>query len=194
MNAESSVIELEALALGSPWAAMLASCKSLLAAELAVADAVVFPTGAPPVTADLIAQYTFFTGRFGAVGYAAECAALHGRAVIDNPGLAAMLRSPECLEDIETAAARLATPSHHLETHEDARRRAVKLAVEMYTRVIADQLVEVDGPTREAARVIAKQSHLEQRIAVAVARHEEHAKLEVARIEEEHRSAAELAR
>jgi hypothetical protein len=193
MNSELSITELETLALGLPWAELLTATKSLLAAELAAAEAVVFPPGATPVTADLIAQYQFFTGRFGAAGYAAECAALHGRAVIDNPGLAAMLRSPECLEDVDRNAARFATPLHHLETHETAQRRAGSLAVEMYRRGIAHQLVEVDGPLRDAARTIAKQSELEQRIAAAVARHEEHAKLEVARIEEEHRSAAEPA-
>lgn len=194
MNAESSVTEIEALALGSPWAELLASSKSLLAAELAAADAVVFPTAATPRTADLIAQYTFFTGRFGTVGYGADCASLHGRAVNDNPELAAMLRSPECLEDIDRNAARLATPAHHLETHEAAQRRAAKLAVEVYKGAIARQLAEIDGPLGDAARAIAKHGHLEHRIAAAVARHEEHAKLEVARILEEHHGTTEAAR
>lgn len=193
MNAEASVIELENLAPGSAWSELLASSKSLIAAESASADPAVFPLGAPPVTSDLLGQYTYCTGRFGAANYDLQCAELHDRALIDNPGLAAMLRSQECLADNGDAAARFATPTSPLDTHEAAHRRAAAVAVARYKLAIARQLAAIDGPLGDAARTLVKCDELERRLAAAVAKLEAQATLEVARIQAEHAAAPSAA-
>lgn len=189
-TAESAAV-VETLAPGEPWRDLLDESTSLIAAEHAAADAVVFPREERPVTADTLNQYVAHTGRWPATGYDGHALELHGRCVRTHPELAACLRSVDCLEDIAMAASRQAAPADHLETHAAAGARAAAVAVARYKIDVARQVAGVDcHELRDAARVLLACEALRERLAVAKARHEAHAAAELARIETERRAVA----
>jgi hypothetical protein len=187
---ETLIAALENLTLGEPWAGLLATAESALAAARAEAEAEVFPTTLAPTTADAIAEYTWRTSRLPAAGYGTSLAQIHRRAVVDHPELARLLRSQDALDDVGAAAAQLAYPGPG-ETHAVAGARAAAIACAEYKLAIGRHVAETETGAAPAARaLVAVADDLAIRLAAAKARHQEHARAEIERADLEARAVA----
>lgn len=193
MTTDSLVDALENLPLGEPWADALAAAESAIARVTVTAREKLFPLEIAPATADALAEYAWRTNRLAAADYGDRLAEIHGRAVVGHPELACLLRSQEALEDIGRAAAQLAAPVDRLETHVAAGARAATKARMRYELAIAQQLAAADDhKLSRAARELLANEDLANRLAVAKARHEDNAQLELARAASERQAAARV--
>lgn len=194
MNTENLVAALEAVALGEPWAEQLAAATAAVAAERVAATGELFPAELAPTPGDAVTMYGHIIGRLPIAAYGDHLAAQHGRAVRQWPALAALMRSPNALEDVAAAAAGWATPAAHNESIQTAATRAAAEARARYIRTVAHQVADCPGhELAAAARAILASEDLDRHLAAVKARHEEHAKANLTRIEAERRAAAALA-
>jgi hypothetical protein len=189
-SAPERVAELEQLPAGEAWSALLGEAESAIAADRAAAESTLFPVEIAPTTADAVALYAHHIERIPVVGYGSHLAALHARSVTSYPELAALCRSADALADVGAAAAAHAVPDR-LEHHAAAGARAAAEAHRRYQRAIAETLAAAPGhPLGDAARAYLAVQDLIARVAAARARHEQHARAELARVEVERQAAA----
>jgi hypothetical protein len=175
---EALILTLEGFALGEPWTAEHAAAVAAVAADRARALAVMFPSDLQPTPSDAISAYAWYVGRLGPLGYGDSMADLHRRSLRSHPALAGLLRSPEALADVGEAAASRAPSGEHATSADAARRR--------YQLAVARQLAESPGHELAAgARAFLATEVLVARVAAAQAKHEEHERAEVARLEAE---------
>lgn len=134
--------KLEALAHNHPeWEATFSAAKDAIDADYAAAESVLFPLELQPVTADAISTYAFHIQRFAVGSYATELARLHQRSLRTFPGVAALCRSREALEDVERAAGANAVPAGG-ESYAEAARRMAEPALRVFRAEVARQLIE----------------------------------------------------
>lgn len=113
-------------------------------------ESLLFPNAILPRSRDTIAQYEFLTSRLGAADYASKLLTLHQRSLASDAELASLLRSPEALDDVHTAAGRYAAAGER-ETIASAQQRAGRAARDNYKRAIAEQLAGADGHELQGA-------------------------------------------
>ena len=172
-----------------PWAEALAADRSAITAREAAADAVAFPLALGILSADLVAKWSFVTGRLGAAGYGEALAAHHGRELHADPAFAALLRAPETLEDVGVAAARFAHPMTNTETHQVAEQRAAVAAIARYKLTIARQLATLDGDLGDAGRALLECAEATAWLDAEEQRREQLAAAELERVADEQKAA-----
>lgn len=176
-------------------AAAKANANDVPAARAAIdaaldAECPAFPSACLPATADDLAQYTAVIARPAPARFAATMADTHERCLGVNEGLARLLRSRECLEDVGQAATVNAVPMNR-ESIGEAYARASANAQRNYKRIVAAQLVarsdhELCGAAKRLLEVFA----VEDELVAAIAAHEANARSEKAREQREQREAA----
>lgn len=131
--AEESVVALEQLAQGAPFAQHVARAQEVLEQLHARAAAEVFPD-VEPAGADVLADYTFHAETMRQSTFGIEVAALHGASVTTHPVLARLLRGTVVRSRIAAAAAAQAGIMAHTE-HE-----LLAEAVTAYEQTVSAQL------------------------------------------------------
>lgn len=190
MTTEFLIARLGNLPLGEAWSEAHRAAEVALAADRASAEAKQHPREIVPVTLATQNQFVQLTGSWPAIGYGDLALEAHGRCVRTHEELAAALRSG-CLDDIAHAAARQVGPADELETHGAAAARAGDFAVKRFKLGCAAQIAATDGhPLADAARALLACEDLEHRLEAARQRHEQHAALELERVQAEQRAVA----
>jgi hypothetical protein len=149
-----------------------------------------FPISITPTSADTLALYAFHIGRLGHQNYGQALAGLHARSTESHPEYAALLRSPEAIEDVGVAA------MHCAPNEAAAQARAADEAREGYRRLIAQQLAQGGHQLSKHAKAFlaecaARDRAEAERLAVVEA---ERAAAEQAAAEEREAKRAEAAR
>jgi hypothetical protein len=183
MIAETLVRALEDLE-APPTPEQIDAARRAVEAELAAATAAMFPPAAArPRSADDVTTFSWLTGRFAHATFGAQLAEAHRTALADSPGLAALARTSEALEDVAERAA-AASPGNAA---------AGAAAVRTFQVKICESLAEGSEAPSDARAFLAAVD-LEARLAAVEARAAERAAAAAARAAEERKAAARAAR
>jgi hypothetical protein len=183
--AAAAVRALEALDLGAAFAGPAEAARAAIDALAGPAARNLFPDVAP-TTADAIANFEFAEAVWPVSRYG-ECAAdLHAAALDVDHAIGVLLRSGPVLARVRRAAESQAPASaEHVQVAGDQ-------AVARYQRAVALQLAGVDPAESSATILGITVPALRVRLDAAVRRHEEHARVELARLQAERQEAERI--
>lgn len=187
MTTEKHIHALEQLELGTSWADAYQTAKAALDAGLAAARERLFPRLIVPVPEHAYAAYAHHVERFRTSRYCEDAADTHFRSLVSFPELAILFRTPEALDDVASAA-------HRVANVEPQASEAAAAARARYARTIAAQILDTPRhELRDAAQALLESEALATRLEAARRRHEddEKARAQSARIDSDAKAVAQ---